>query len=104
VRAPPNLEADLRGALGVADDAPVGFKEIRLHVDVETDASRRELDRPFELTNRYCFVFQTLQHSVKPVAGMNAIRGRTRGRWQRVSKSCEVESIRTNSASRVRNS
>ena len=34
-------DVDLRGTLGVADDVPVGFKDIRLAFDVDTDARRR---------------------------------------------------------------
>src|SRR5262245_38405273 len=43
VRAEGDL--DFRGTLGVAKDAPVGFKAIRLSFDVETDARRRSSTR-----------------------------------------------------------
>ena len=54
-------DVDLRGTLGVSDDVPVGFKEIRLRFDVDTDASRDRLDELLKLVERYCVVFQTLQ-------------------------------------------
>ena len=57
-----NAEGDLdfRGTLGVAKDAPVGFKEIRLSVKLDTDASQEQIDTLLRLTERYCVVFQTL--------------------------------------------
>jgi len=57
-------DLDFRGTLGVAKDAPVGFKAIRLSFDVETDAPQDKLDTLLKLTERYCVVFQTL--NVKP--------------------------------------
>ena len=51
---------DFRGTLGVDRDAPVGFKSIRLHFDLDTDASQEQLDTLMKLTERYCVVFQTL--------------------------------------------
>lgn len=59
-----NVEGDLdfRGTLGTARDAPVGFKNIRLRFDLDTDASREQLATLFKLTERYCVVFQTLKN------------------------------------------
>ena len=68
-------DVDLRGTLGVSDDVPVGFTEIRLQFDVDTDAPQQDVDRLLELTHRYCVIFQTLQASPKTVARMNVIRG-----------------------------
>ncbi len=58
-------DVDLRGTLGVAEEVPVGFKEIRLRFDIDSDATKAQLDQLIELTDRYCVVFQTLQHSPK---------------------------------------
>lgn len=58
-------DVDLRGTLGVSDDVPVGFKEIRLAFEVDADATLAELDQLAELTDKYCVVFQTLQSSPK---------------------------------------
>ena len=58
VRAEGDL--DFRGTLAVAKDAPVGFKSIRLHFELDTDASESELDSLIRLTERYCVVYQTL--------------------------------------------
>ena len=60
-------DLDFRGTLGVAKDAPVGFREIRLAFDVDTDAPQDKLDQLLKLTERYCVVYQTLK-SGPPVA------------------------------------
>jgi uncharacterized OsmC-like protein len=61
VRAEGDL--DFRGTLGVAKDAPVGFQHIRLHFDLETNASDEQLTTLIRLTERYCVVYQTLLQS-----------------------------------------
>ena len=58
-------DLDFRGTLGVAKDAPVGFRAIRLKFDLETDASPDRLATLLKLTERYCVVFQTLNN--KPI-------------------------------------
>jgi len=55
-------DLDFRGTLGVAKDAPVGFAQIRLRFDLDTDASQERLDQLLKLTERYCVVYQTLKH------------------------------------------
>ncbi|HEY1735560.1 MAG TPA: OsmC family protein, partial [Methylovirgula sp.] len=62
-------DLDFRGTLGVAKDAPVGFREIRLRFDVETQAPQDKLDQLLKLTERYCVVYQTIK-SGPPVAVM----------------------------------
>src|ERR1700675_3547315 len=59
VRAEGDL--DFRGTLGVSKEALVGFQEIRLGFDLDTDASPEQLDTLFRLTERYCVVLQTLR-------------------------------------------
>jgi uncharacterized OsmC-like protein len=58
VRAEGDL--DFRGTLAVDRDAPVGFSEIRLSFDLDTEASDEELATLLKLTERYCVVFQSL--------------------------------------------
>jgi uncharacterized OsmC-like protein len=53
-------DLDFRGTLGVAKDAPVGFKEIRLYISLDTNANPSQRDKLLELTRRYCVVYQTL--------------------------------------------
>src|SRR5215470_3414907 len=56
-------DLDFRGTLGVAKDAPVGFRAIRLRFDLDADASPDRLATLLKLTERYCVVFQTLSRS-----------------------------------------
>ena len=53
-------DLDFRGTLGVAKDAPVGFREIRLRFALDTDATQDQLDQLLKLTERYCVVYQTI--------------------------------------------
>jgi uncharacterized OsmC-like protein len=55
-------DLDFRGTLGVAKDAPVGFAQIRLTFDVETDAPQDKIDQLLKLTERYCVVYQTIRN------------------------------------------
>lgn len=55
-------DLDFRGTLGVAKDAPVGFAQIRLRFDLETDAPQDKLDQLLKLTERYCVVYQTIRN------------------------------------------
>jgi len=54
-------DLDFRGTLGVAKDAPVGFAQIRLRFNIDTDVSQEKLDSLLKLTERYCVVYQTLK-------------------------------------------
>jgi uncharacterized OsmC-like protein len=59
-------DLDFRGTLGVDRDAPVGFKNIRLHFDLDTEATPEQLATLRKLTERYCVVYQTLASGVTP--------------------------------------
>ena len=56
-------DIDFRGTLGVSKEVPVGFQNIRLFFDLDTDATEEQLASLKKLTERYCVVFQTLQQS-----------------------------------------
>ena len=56
-------DLDFRGTLGLANDVPVGFKEIRLKFALHTDADPEQVDRLLRLTERYCVVYQTLRQT-----------------------------------------
>src|SRR6202790_1677041 len=56
---------DFRGTLGVSKDVPVGFEQIRLQFDLDTDAGEEQLATLLRLTERYCVVYQTLAHTPK---------------------------------------
>jgi uncharacterized OsmC-like protein len=53
---------DFRGTLSVDKETPVGFQRITLHFDLDTDADDERLATLLRLTERYCVVYQTLQH------------------------------------------
>ncbi len=53
-------DLDFRGTLAVDRGAPVGFREIRVRFELETDADAEQLDTLVRLTERYCVVYQTL--------------------------------------------
>jgi uncharacterized OsmC-like protein len=54
-------DLDFRGTLGVDKTAPVGFAQIRLRFDVDTEAPQDKLDQLLKLTERYCVVYQTIK-------------------------------------------
>ena len=54
-------DLDFRGTLGVSKEAPVGFRAIRLHFALDTDATAEQLVTLEKLTERYCVVLQTLR-------------------------------------------
>ncbi|HVH55065.1 MAG TPA: OsmC family protein [Vicinamibacterales bacterium] len=62
-RATVSAEGDLdfRGTLGVSKETPVGFRDIRLRFDLDTDADEAQRANLVRLTERYCVVLQTLR-------------------------------------------
>ena len=60
-------DLDFRGTLAVDKEAPVGFRDIRLSFDLDTDASEEQLASLLKLTERFCVVYQTLKNS-PPIA------------------------------------
>jgi uncharacterized OsmC-like protein len=66
-------DLDFRGTLGVDKEAPVGFAEIRLRFEVETDAPQDKLDLLLKLTERYCVVYQTIKNGPKVSVSMQRV-------------------------------
>ena len=64
-------DLDFRGTLGVAKDATVGFAQIRLRFDLDTDAPQDKLDQLLKLTERYCVVYQTIRSGPPVAISMN---------------------------------
>lgn len=58
-------DLDFRGTLGVAKDAPVGFRDIRLSFALQTSADEEQVATLMKLTERYCVVLQTIVSSPK---------------------------------------
>src|SRR6478609_9308518 len=65
-------DLDFRGTLGVAKDAPVGFAQIRLRFDLDTDAAQDKLDQLLKLTERYCVVYQTIKSGDRKSTRLNS--------------------------------
>ena len=72
VRAEGDL--DFRGTLGVSKETPVGFQNIRLHFDLDTDASEEQITKLIALTERYCVVYQTLRQSPQMTASPHVVQ------------------------------
>jgi uncharacterized OsmC-like protein len=68
-------DLDFRGTLGVSKEAPVGFREIRLRFDLDSDASPDQLATLQKLTERYCVVLQTLTSGVPVNAAVRRYGG-----------------------------
>lgn len=64
-------DLDFRGTLGIDREAPVGFRDIRLVFDIESDAPQEKLDQLLKLTERYCVVLQTLRTAPPVKATIN---------------------------------
>jgi uncharacterized OsmC-like protein len=58
-------DLDWRGTLSIDREVPVGFTDIRIRFELESDATDEQLDTLLELTERYCVVLQTLAASPK---------------------------------------
>lgn len=64
-------DVDLRGTLGLTDEVPVGFREIRLRFNVKSNASKERLDELLKVTERYCVVMDTLRCNPRLVVGID---------------------------------
>ncbi len=65
-------DLDFRGTLGVSKETPVGFQNIRLIFELESEAPEEQLAKLLQLTERYCVVLQTLR--VPPAVDARYIR------------------------------
>jgi uncharacterized OsmC-like protein len=66
-------DLDFRGTLAISKEVPVGFREIRLRFDLDSDANEEQLATLLKLTERYCVIYQT----IKNPPGMSATLGKT---------------------------
>jgi uncharacterized OsmC-like protein len=57
-------DIDLQGFLGLRDDVPKGYKEIRMYVKIEADAPSEDLAKIVKLGPIYSPVFDTLTRAV----------------------------------------
>jgi uncharacterized OsmC-like protein len=70
VRAEGDL--DFRGTLRVSREAPIGFRDIRLRFDLDTEAPDDKIESLIKLTERYCVVYQTLKRPAKLALSVGA--------------------------------
>jgi uncharacterized OsmC-like protein len=70
-----NAEGDLdfRGTLGVSKETPVGFKNIRLHFQFDSDATAEQIESLKKLTERYCVVYQTISKGAEIETSYNQV-------------------------------
>lgn len=64
-------DLDFRGTLGVSKEVPVGFKNIRLRFELDTDATQEQCATLIRLTERYCVVLQTLRAPLAITVGQS---------------------------------
>lgn len=57
-------DIDLQGFLGIRDDVPRGYKEIRMYVNIDADAPPEELEEIIQLGPTYSPVFDTITRAV----------------------------------------
>jgi len=57
-------DLDFKGTLGISKEVPVGFKQIRLTFNLDSDATPEQQASLEKLTERYCVVYQTLTKGV----------------------------------------
>ena len=57
-------DLDFKGTLGLSKESPVGFREIRLRFELDTDATDEQVAALKKLTERYCVVYQTLVQGI----------------------------------------
>jgi uncharacterized OsmC-like protein len=65
-------DIDFRGTLGVDKQALVGFSDIRLRFELDTDATPEQLAQLIKLTERYCVIYQTLMNPPKVTMSISA--------------------------------
>jgi uncharacterized OsmC-like protein len=68
-------DLDFRGTLGVDKQAKVGFSDIRLRFDLDTDATPEQLESLQKLTERYCVIYQTLRQPPQVAVSLQAGAG-----------------------------
>ena len=54
-------DLDFRGTLGVNKETPVGFSDVRLRFEVDSDATDDQRATLLRLAERYCVIYQTIK-------------------------------------------
>ena len=66
---------DARGQMGVSDDVPVGWREIRIHVTVTSDAPHEEIERVVQTTHRLSPMLANLSSAIRQTHHLVVQRG-----------------------------
>ena len=53
---------DFRGTLGVSKETLIGFQQVRLRFELDSDASPEQKQKLLALTERFCVIYQTLKN------------------------------------------
>jgi len=69
-------DGDIRGALGIAKDVPVGITDVRIRFEVDSPATDEQLAMLLRQTERYCVIFQTLANPPHVEAAIKRIAAR----------------------------
>ncbi|MCL7487258.1 MAG: OsmC family protein [Desulfobulbaceae bacterium] len=56
-------DLDLRGFLGISEDVPVGYQEIRVYFTIDADVSEEEKEEMIRMAQKYSPVFNTITRS-----------------------------------------
>ncbi|MBM4348446.1 MAG: OsmC family protein [Deltaproteobacteria bacterium] len=57
-------DIDLRGFLGISEDVPVGYQNIRVYFKIEANVSMEQKEELIQIAQKYSPVFNTLTKSV----------------------------------------
>lgn len=66
-------DLDLRGFLGISDDIPVGYKNIRIHFKIDADISDEEKEELVKMGHKYSPVFNTISNATPVVAQLDKL-------------------------------
>ncbi len=55
-------DMDFRGTLGVSKETAIGFQNVRLRFELDSDASPEQKQKLLSLTERFCVIYQTLKN------------------------------------------
>jgi uncharacterized OsmC-like protein len=62
---------DVRGTLAIERSSPVGFTDLRVNVELETEGADDRIERLLTSAERYCVVGQTLAHAPEVIFSAN---------------------------------
>ena len=68
---------DARGVLGVSRDVPVGLGEMRYSVDIDSDASEKDILNALDVTEKYSLLLNTFSNPLKITRRQVNIRKRS---------------------------